>query len=188
MVIFDTNVLIALTSGRASKDDIARINELIAETGRKHSYVGIPAPVLGEYLAHTEGATSAVLAALDNKKNVRTLPFDKKAAVQCAEMYRKASGKKRGKAAGDPYQKVKVDRQIVAIAVTNGAQLLVSDDVSLLGLAVEQGLQAVRVSNLPLPASARQGGFEFEGPAQSTRPSGSPNPTSIMGPNPDLQS
>lgn len=59
-------------------------------------------------------------------------------------------------AADQPYQRVKVDRQIVAIAITNNATKLISADEGLIAIALEAGLNAQRVSDLPLPDSARQ--------------------------------
>jgi hypothetical protein len=89
---------------------------------------------------------------------LRVLPFDKRAAYQCALLDASArqSGAKRGKDNLDPYQKVKVNRQIVAIALTNGAELIVSGDTGLINVAKAAGLAAARIGDLPLPAAARQ--------------------------------
>jgi predicted nucleic acid-binding protein len=158
MVVFDTNVLIALCSPKTSKDDLARLNALIAGLSKKRTYVGIPTPVLAEFLVRTDSATEAVLRGLERKSSVRVLAFDKRAAYECALMDRnsRGSGGKRGKGNDDPYQKVKIDRQTVAIAMTNQAEMVVSGDGGLINVANAAGLKAVRISDLPIPASAMQ--------------------------------
>lgn len=54
------------------------------------------------------------------------------------------------------YQKVKFDRQIVAIAKSRNARLIVSDDDSLRRVALSVGLQVSTAEELPIPDDARQ--------------------------------
>ena len=79
-------------------------------------------------------------------------PFDVKAAVEAASATRAALGRgdKRSGATGT-WQKVKVDRQIVAVARVHGAEVLYSDDADVLTLGQESGIPVVTTAELPLP-------------------------------------
>jgi len=181
VVVFDANVLISLVSGKTHRDDLARIEGVIAEVSKKKSYVGIPTPALAEFLVRTDSATHALLAALERKSSIRVLPFDKRAASECAILDRKArdAGNKRGTSRGVPYQKVKIDRQIVAIAITNGAEMVVSDDSDLVTFAKAAGLRALSVAELPIPQASLQQPLEFEERSDVTSRVGSPAPPSV---------
>lgn len=158
MVIIDANVLIALVSKKTHPDDLARLEGLLVDVSKTKSHIGIPTPALAEFLVRTDAATQGVFSALERKSAVRVLPFDKKAAYECAQLDRAAreKGNKRGSATGSAYQKVKVDRQIVAIAKAVGATAIISDDAGLRSVGKDAGLLVRPVCDLPIPESARQ--------------------------------
>ncbi len=156
MVVFDTNMLISLVAADTSDDDRARLNSLIRALGAAKSYVGIPAPVLAEFLVDAKQATSEVFATLRRKSSIRILPFDEKAAVEAALIARVARNAGPRKSA-KTRQQIKVDRQIVAIAKACGAEHIYSDDKDLRAEARTYGLQASALADIPLPAEARQG-------------------------------
>jgi hypothetical protein len=70
-----------------------------------------------------------------------------------------------GKAA---WQKIKIDRQIVAIAKTQGAKFIVSDDDGVRASAARAGIKAQKIDELPLPDSARQTKLPMEEPKQAS--------------------
>ena len=84
-------------------------------------------------------------------------PFDLRAAIEAAESQRRAidAGSKKSGAAG-PWQKVKVDRQIVAIAKVHGVDELYSDDDDVRRLADADGAAVRSVTDLPLPPADPQ--------------------------------
>lgn len=182
MIVIDTNVLIQLITNKASADDSARLRALVERVSKEKSFIGIPTPTLAEFLVKTDDASDAMLRSMERTSSLRILPFDRKAAYQCALLDREARkrGSKRGGDTQQPYQKVKVDWQIVAIALSNGAELVVSGDAGVLSIARAAGLTALRIADLPLPAEARQqplfseyraaasGLAEFEGELQAT--------------------
>ena len=75
------------------------------------------------------------------------------------------SGKKDGVEA--QWQKIKIDRQIVAIAKARGALLIVSRDDGVRSNAMRVGIQALTVQELELPESARQGKLELVAESRS---------------------
>ena len=94
--------------------------------------------------AYVEELTSSALFVVE--------PFDLKAAIEAAESQRRAidAGRKKSGATG-PWQKMKVDRQIVAIAKVHGVDELYSDDDDVRRLADADGVTVRGVADLPLP-------------------------------------
>src|SRR5689334_9212652 len=84
---------------------------------------------------------------------IRIGDFDLRAAVELAIRLRDAAAK------GDirdgltiTKSRMKFDRQIVAIALTNGARALYTDDDGVRRFAESCGLKVKRTSDLPIPA------------------------------------
>jgi len=79
------------------------------------------------------------------------------AAIELALMTEKAlaDGDKRGGSV-EPWQKIKLDRQIVAICKVSGVTTLYASDRSLSNFAREAGLQVIEVHELPLPPESPQ--------------------------------
>jgi hypothetical protein len=60
---------------------------------------------------------------------------------------------------------VKFDRQIVAIARTEGAQVIYSDDADLRRFARAAGIDVVGIADLPLPPESAQHGMPLDVPS-----------------------
>lgn len=112
--------------------------------------------------------------------------FDQRAAVELAVRLRAAFS------AGDIREglkttktKMKFDRQIVAVALTNGARVLYSDDNGVKKFGEESGLKVRRTSELPIPA-IQQDLFEGGKPAHPEQPA-SPDAGEPAGPEPNLE-
>ncbi|MCY3757581.1 MAG: hypothetical protein OXG96_07645, partial [Acidobacteria bacterium] len=61
----------------------------------------------------------------------------------------------------EPYQKVKFDRQIIAIAKVEGENTLYSNDVELNTFAERAGIRLVTIAKLDLPEESKQGVLDF---------------------------
>lgn len=112
----------------------------------------IPTPVLAEALVRAEEGGPGLLAELSNMARVRVRPFGERAAVETAQMTREALAvrdKRVGSTAA--WQKVKIDRQIVAIARVEGADAIYSDDHDLVGFAKRVGMKAFSTWDLNVP-------------------------------------
>jgi len=143
----------------------------IADTGEQ---VLVPVPALAEVLATPDCDVEEVLSTLRSSAFIRIGDFDQRSAVELAMRLRVAGaggdirdGLKITKAA------MKFDRQIVAIALTNGARVLYSDDAGVKKFGEGAGLKVKRTSELPIPA-VQQDLFEGK-PAEGGLP---PEPSS----------
>lgn len=144
-------------TGQAVTRPRERIELLVSELSKDRSEIIIPAPALAEFLAVVEDAGPKYLQQIDRSARFSVAPFDERAAVEAAQMLRsfKSAGDKRGGATGD-WQKIKVDQQIIAIAITRAVSCLYTSDGSMNILGKSQGLTCVPVWALPLPAEDPQ--------------------------------
>ena len=114
-----------------------------------------------EYAPVTDGVdVQGVLTKLRGSAYLRVESFDERAAVELAMRLRDAR-KAGDRREGLPLTKsaMKFDRQIVAIALVSGANVLYSDDEGVAKFAAACGLAVKRVIDLPVPAS--QQAFQF---------------------------
>lgn len=177
MVAFDNTILSVLLFPDAeiqegpdaitvihARDRVIALIQEIADSGEQ---VLVPAPALAEVLATPGCDIEAVLGELRKSAHIRIGDFDQRAAVELAIRLRAAAaagdireGRKTTKAA------MKFDRQIVAIALTNGARILYSDDEGVRRFGEGSGLKVKRTSELPIPA-IQQDLFAREEPVQA---------------------
>lgn len=161
IVVLDCNALVCWSEPTETLNR-SRLEHLFDELSAAGGKIIIPTPVLAEFLVKTNDATSGWLVGIERKRAFEVVNFDRKAAFECSLFDKAAIGggdKKAGRA--DSWQRIKIDRQIVAIAKVRGATRVVSDDGGLCATARGAGLTALAVADLELPPSALQGKLEF---------------------------
>lgn len=139
-----------------------RVQGLVVRLQKEKEKIIIPAPVVAEILT-VVGPTSADYFTIINRSRVfEVMPLDEKAAIELAFLNRDvfAAGDKKNKL--QPYQKVKVDRQILAICKAADCDTLYTDDNGLIASAKLCGIQSVRLCELPIPDTARQHKLDLE--------------------------
>jgi predicted nucleic acid-binding protein len=155
----DANAIIVWSSPSSDALQIGRLELLLENVGKAKGVIVLPTPAIAELLVLTDDATANWLGVLQKKSAIKIAPFDLKAAVECAMIHRLAmakGNKRQGVKKGEAYQKIKVDRQIAAIAKLHQSDLLVTDDANLAIVAQSIGLRTSRLEELEAPASARQ--------------------------------
>jgi len=111
---------------------------------------------LSEFLVLAGNDSPQYLSEISLQSSFYVQPFDQLAAVELAAMELLARGKghKRSPLPSDiAWQKVKFDRQIVAIAKLHNAHTIYSDDGDVREIAEDVGIKGVAVWELPLPKS-----------------------------------
>lgn len=163
----DANFLVANVATGTSEDDRDKLRYFLARAAKTHAVIVIPMPAFAEYLVKADQAGLESLEQLERKRHVRLAPFDRAAAFECAQMNAAALGRgSKRDGSSDHWQKVKIDRQIVAIAKATGAQLIVSSDQDLRSNAARIGMRCCTIQDLPLPDDARQGKLELTDEAE----------------------
>ena len=158
-VLIDTNALIKLLDPRIAVEVSARLKGLLEDIDRTNGQLIIPVQVVGEYTSGADQAGQEVLAKLLGNRRIKVANFDHVAAVECAMMDKTAiaSGNKRAPLTREvSWQKVKVDRQIVAIARVLKVDRIISTDGDIPKIAEAVGMPCIAVEDLPLPAWAAQ--------------------------------
>ena len=141
-----------------------RIEKLQEDLDSESERIILPTPVLSEFLILAGRDGPGYLEKLSGMKNILVKPFDQVAAVELAAVDvedRLKEGKRAGSAS--PWAKLRFDRQIVAIAKTNGATRIYSDDEDVMKFARRLGIEVIRTWELPLP-SAKQIDIEYPQP------------------------
>jgi predicted nucleic acid-binding protein len=133
-----------------------RIEQLLEDMDAAKERIIVPAPALSEFLVLAGNDAPAYLNELALLSNIYVLPFDQRAAIELAamELGAREKGHKRHPASvSTAWQKVKFDRQIVAIAKLQKAHTLYSDDGDVKSIAEDVGIKVVSTWNLSLPKS-----------------------------------
>jgi predicted nucleic acid-binding protein len=148
MVLFDAGILIKLLDAKTPDGQREKLDYLIATLQKTKTKILIPTPALSEFYVK---ADPDVLANFKGKSAFIIASFDEKAALECSISVADAILSRDKKAAQPdaPWQKIKFDHQIVAIAKCNGATTIYSEDAGLRKFAELLGLEALSTDDLP---------------------------------------
>jgi len=174
MVIFDATALLLLVAPQATtpKDSKGRLIRFAKERidgevkslAKAKVKIIIPTPALSEaFVRAGASAANAYLATIRKSGHFNIASFDERAAIEVALMTQAAikKGSKKG-GSDETWAKIKYDRQIVAIAKVNGANIIYTDDKSLSAFAFAQGLRAISIGDLQVPPEAAQTTMDLE--------------------------
>jgi predicted nucleic acid-binding protein len=156
MVLFDAGILIKLLDARTPDKQREKLDYLIATLQKAKTKILIPTPALSEFYVK---ADPDVVANFKGKSAFIIASFDEKAALECSISVADAIRSRSKKTAQPdaPWQKIKFDHQIVAIAKCNGATTIYSEDGGLRRFAEVLGLKALSTDDLPEdPATMQQ--------------------------------
>jgi len=164
VVVFDSAFLLLVLDPKAptprdpKSDKIiekgrARVEYLIDSLSDARTRMLVPAPVLAEVLVHAGAATAGYIVKIRGVSSMQVADFDTLAAIECAQLTGAAlkKGKKRGAASNEPWQKVKIDRQIIAIAKVHRAEIIYTCDAGLAGASRAEGFDVKHVADPPMP-------------------------------------
>jgi predicted nucleic acid-binding protein len=155
MVLFDAGILIKLLDAKTPDGQREKLDYLIATLQKTKTKILIPTPALSEFYVK---ADPDVLANFKGKSAFIIASFDEKAALECSISVADAILSRDKKAAQPdaPWQKIKFDHQIVAIAKCNGATTIYSEDAALRKFAELLGLKALSTDDLPENPASKQ--------------------------------
>ena len=134
-----------------------RIRHLVGSLQKSQTKIIVPTPVLAEVLTYALRAGNDYFETISKSSAFRIEPFEIRAAIELAQMTANAiaDGDKRGGLSGS-WNKVKFDRQIVAIAKVTNVTTIYSDDEDLGKFARNQGIEVIAIGALPLPVEDTQ--------------------------------
>lgn len=152
-IAIDANVLVAWCSEGTSVDIKERLDQLLLDAHRDKRRIIIPTPVIAEFLVRAEAASTSAFATLEKRAAIYVAAFDRMAAFECSLIDAAAinRGDKRD-GSTEPYQKIKIDRQIIAIAKVHTVGLVVTADEGVRRIAQRVGIDAKDITELNPPA------------------------------------
>ena len=164
MIAFDTTALSLLfiegstgstKDGKPIKHAKARVDHLIESISQNDEQILIPTPSLAEVFVKLDPIKiDELLKRLKSSPWFRVEGFDEAAAVELGIRTSKAlAAKDKWEGLQADHTKVKFDRQIVSIAVANGATEIISDDRDVAAICDRWQFPVRSVSELPLPSS-----------------------------------
>ena len=143
-----------------AKERVAALLDELEKVGAK---IIVGTPALSELMVRSGVEAAQAWITIMRKSAVfKIVPFDEKSAVEVAMMAGHAVKGENGTDAYDgTYAKLKYDRQIVAIAHTEGATVFYSDDRRQRNLAARLGMTVQGLADCIVPAAAAQTSFTF---------------------------
>ncbi|BBH12920.1 type II toxin-antitoxin system VapC family toxin [Chromobacterium haemolyticum] len=142
--VIDANVLVALFSSSRDDSKTKRVNHLLEEMRRRRGRLYIPTPALSEFAAK---ASDDEMDFIQNQAAFYSVPFDKKAAIECGDLIREwAKGEdKEGR------HEAKFDIQIIAILKAINADTLITSDKQLKKRASGLGFKVMDIMDIHIP-------------------------------------
>lgn len=135
MVMVDNNFLIRLV------DDKETYRNFIQSFERSEMTLGLPTPVIGEFLVRDDNYDRASFLAKVNSF-VQIFDFDMKSAQMSAQIFRDLLDINYFKGNNGSRQIIKVDIQIIAITLANNVKKLYTEDKGL--------IKIIEILNLPI--------------------------------------
>lgn len=178
VVVFDSNVLLPIlmpglnppldpATGRPVAHFDEKLAYLVTTLSKRRATILIPSPVLTEVLCCAGSAAPAITQQLQQAP-FQIAPFDIRAAIDCADLLalhyaKQSSARKSSGAAAKPgaRDKVKFDRQVIAIAKSRSADVLYSDDEDIEKEGRRVGLKVSRTWELDRDPATAQGKLDL---------------------------
>ncbi|USX21177.1 type II toxin-antitoxin system VapC family toxin [Oxalobacteraceae bacterium OTU3REALA1] len=166
MVLFDAGILIKLLDARTPDTQREKLDYLLTTLQKSKTKILIPTPALSEFYVK---ADPDVIANFKGKSAFVIASFDEKAALECSISVADAirSGDKKAAQPDAPWQKIKFDHQIVAIAKSHRATTIYSEDSGLRRFAELLGLKAFCTNDLPENPGSKQQKLDLGGSSAS---------------------
>lgn len=166
-VAFDNTMLSILLNpnGRIPPDPVTgaivefakeRAESVLAEIQKSKSKIIIPAPALAELLTVIGPTAEQYINLINSSQIFEIAAFDARCASELAFLNRNVFSKQDKRSSTEAYQKIKIDRQILAICKVNGVSKLYTDDSSLKNSAKLCEITPIGISEVPIAESDKQ--------------------------------
>lgn len=125
LIILDTNALITFLTADKVSAEYLNLVAYLKQCERLTQ--ALPMPAIAEFIAGDENESRSSMLLSPNSK-FKNLDFDAKAALIAARIYKDYKKLPKNQKSQNPHQKVKVDIQILGIALANNAKMIVTCD------------------------------------------------------------
>jgi predicted nucleic acid-binding protein len=139
-----------------------RAGAVIAAIEKARRKIILPAPALAELLTAIGPDAQQYLNIVGRSRIFEIGNFDARCAAELALLNRGIFAISDDQNRAEPYQKRKVDRQIVAICKVYGVLEIYTDDASVTRMARLCGITPIGLHEVPIPDAAKQGQLQLE--------------------------
>ena len=151
---FDSTYLIDLFNPKIAGNRRAALDHLVLSLSKSRTRILIPSPCLTELLIKADKARDIYLQKLGNSSIFEVIPFDRRAATECALLLAEAWDSKTKR--GITLTKFKYDWMIVACVASRGVKQIYSDDEDIARCAAQVNIQTIAQKHLSVPEASRQ--------------------------------
>lgn len=139
-----------------------RADAVVEQLSKRRVKIILPAPACAELLTVIGPEAQQYLSVVSQSRVFEVAAFDNRCASELAFLNRDTFKLQDIKNRAEPYQKVKVDRQIIAICRVNNVAEIYTDDGALGNRARLCGIVPKGIADIPIPESARQLKMELD--------------------------
>ena len=139
-----------------------RAETIVAKVEKERRKIILPAPACAELLTAIGPDAQQYLNVVSRSRVFEVGNFDPRGAAELALFNRGVFADADTKDGLEPYQKRKVDRQIIAICKVYGATELYTDDKGMANRARMCGITPISLSEIGVPDTVRQGELSLE--------------------------
>jgi hypothetical protein len=151
-------------TGRPVVNAKRRAENLVAALEKNRQKIIIPTPAVAELLTAIGPTAQEYFSIIAKSRLFEVAAFDVRCAIELACLNRDIFATTDPKNPDEIYQKIKIDRQIIAIFKVAGVENVYTDDNGFAKRARLCGMVPVFTSELELPAADRQLDIKFDAP------------------------
>lgn len=171
----DGAIPIDKSTGRPVELAKERAEAVLRDLEKSRRKIILPTPACAELLTAIGPDAQQYINIIGRSRLFEVASFDARCAAELALLNRDTfrSGDLRDRL--EPYQKVKIDRQIIAICRVNGVTELYTDDGPLGNRARLCGITPIKIVEVPIPETDKQIPLELEPHEEITDGEGEPD-------------
>lgn len=139
-----------------------RAESIVADLEKARRKIILPTPACAELLTAIGPTAQQYLNVIGRSRLFEVASFDARCAAELALLNRDTFKQNDERDRLEPYQKVKVDRQIIALCRVYGVTELYTDDAKLAKRARMCGIVPISLAEIPIPEAERQVRLDLE--------------------------
>lgn len=147
-----------------------RAEALVEALGKSRQRIVVPTPAAAELLTAIGPTAQQYFDIIVRSRLFEFASFDPRCAIELACLNREIFSVSDPKNPNEAYQKIKIDRQIIAIFRVAGVENIYTDDDGMAKRARLCGLVPIATAELALPAEDRQTVIQFDAPDEIPEP------------------
>jgi hypothetical protein len=153
-----------------------RAEALVESLGKSRQKIIIPTPAQAELLTAIGPDAQQYFDIIGRSRLFELASFDSRCAIELAYLNRGVFASQDPKNPAEAYQKIKIDRQIIAILKVAGVEDVYTDDDGMIKRARLCGMNPIITAQLALPTEDRQLEIRYDAPDEIPEPIDEPEP------------